>query len=368
MNILIFNWRCPRHPWAGGAERYLYEISKRLIKKGHRVSWFVSHWKGLKKKEIIEGIEIIRKGGIYSVYLHALFYYFEELKKKNFDIIIDNINGVPFFTPLFIHKPKIAIIHHLVQKIFFKELPFHLATVGWLSEKIIPILYRNTSFITVSKSSKKEMKNFGIKDIIKIVPNGIDLFPKLNPNPKSPNPIIISLGRLKRYKRLDYLLKAFKIVLQSEPHAKLWIVGSGRYEGQLKKLTKELHLQDHVKFFGFVDENKKLKLLKKAWVFVSPSEKEGWGITIIEANACGTPCIAYDVPGLRDSIQDSITGILIKENGNVEKLAEAIYKLLVNHELRKELSQNAIEWAKQFSWDKSAEEFEKILEDILQKK
>lgn len=361
MRILIFNWRCPRHPWAGGAERYLYEISKRLVKKGHKVTWFVSHWKGLKEREILEGVEIIRKGAVYSVYLYAFLYYLKKLRKRNFDIIVESINGVPFFTPLFIHKPKIAIIYHLIKKIFFKELPFHLAIIGWFSERIIPIFYFNASFITLSKSSEKEIKNFGIKDI-KIIPIGVDILsPGLNPDSKVPDPTIIFLGRLKKYKRLDHLLKAFKIVLQNEPQVKLWIAGTGDYEGELKRLVEELQLQANVKLFGFIDEKKKNKLFKKAWVFVTPSEKEGWGITVIEANACGTPAIAYNVPGLRDSIVNSKTGILVKENGSIEKLAEAIYELLINDKLRKSLSENAIKWAKQFSWDRSAEKFEKVL-------
>jgi hypothetical protein len=125
MNILILNWRCWKHPWAGGAEKYLHEISKRLVKSGHKVTWFVSSWAGLKETEVLDGIDLIRKGGRFSVYIHAFITYITELRSGNFDVIVDDINGVPFFTPLFVRKRKIAIIHHLVKGIFFKELPFY---------------------------------------------------------------------------------------------------------------------------------------------------------------------------------------------------------------------------------------------------
>ena len=363
MRILIFNWRCWHHPLAGGAEKYLYEISKRLVKKGYKITWFVSRFCGAREKEFIDGIEVIRKGGKFSVYLYAFWHYLMHLRKKNFDLIIDDINGVPFFTPIYVWRHKIAIIHHLVKKIFFRELPWHMALLGWISERLIPLIYFNTKFVTVSKSSEEEMKKFGIKNI-EIVPNGIDTkIYNANPNSKNDIPVILFLGRLKKYKRIELLLRSFKIV-SKKVEAELWIAGRGDMKGELENLTKELEIQDRVKFFGFVSEKDKIELLKKAWVFVTTSEKEGWGITVIEANACGTPAIAFNVSGLRDSIKHGYSGLLV-EDGNIEKLAEAIIDILSDSDLREELSRNAIEWAKRFSWDRSAEEFEKVIKNVI---
>ena len=363
MKILIFNWRCPKHPEAGGAEKYLYEISKRLIKKGHKIVWFSASFNGAKEVDNLEGIEIIRMGGRYTVYAYAFIYFLKKFKKEKFDIIIDDINGVPFFSPFYVKIPKLAIIHHLMKKQFFKELPFFLAMIGYFIERSIPFFYSQTSFITVSNSSKEELSKIGIKNIT-IVPNGIDLTCCHSKLDKYNIPTVLFLGRLKKYKRIDLLLRAFTVVSEKIKNVNLWIAGDGDHRAALEELATKLNLQN-ITFWGYVDEKEKKELLQKAWVLVMPSLKEGWGITVIEANICGTPCIAYDVPGLRDSIKDGETGILVRKDGNVKKLAEAIYEILTNNKLRKKLSQNAIEWAKQFSWDKSAEEFEKVLERVV---
>lgn len=154
---------------------------------------------------------------------------------------------------------------------------------------------------------------------------------------KNKNPTIIYLGRWKKYKRLNLLIDAFKIVKSKIKNAELWLAGDG--DIKIDKI-------EGIKIFGKVSEKMKKKILEKAWVFVQPSIKEGWGISVIEANACGTPAIAFDVPGLRDSIIDGKTGLLVKEDGNVEKLAEAIIKVLENEKLRKKLSLNALKYAK----------------------
>jgi len=361
MNILIFNWRCWKHPWAGGAEKYLYEISRRLVKRGHKVTWFVSSWDGLNGREVSDGIEIIRKGGRFSVYIHAFLTYIRELRRRGFDVVVDDINGVPFFTPLFVGKKKVAIIHHLVKRIFFKELPWYLAIIGWLSERLIPIAYGKTKFVTVSESSKNEIEEFGIEDV-EVVYNGVDMALSENLD-KNSKPSIIFLGRLKNYKRIAHLIKAYKIVSKRVPEAELWIVGDGDDRNELEKLAKEMEIK--ADFFGYVDEATKAKLLRESWVFVNTSEKEGWCVTVVEANACGTPCIGYDVPGLRDSIVDAETGFLV-ENGNIEELACMICMVLNDERLRERLSRNALEYAKKFSWDESAEMFEKIMREVAE--
>ena len=360
MRILIFNWRCWKHPWAGGAENYLHEISWRLVKRGHQITWFASSWKGLKEREVSDGMEVIRKGGKYSVYIHAFLTYITELRNEDFDVIVDDINGVPFFTPLFVRREKVAVLHHLVRRIFFKELRFYLAFVGYFSERLVPVAYRKTKFITVSKSTKNELEDFGIKDI-EVIYNGVDI--TINDNlDKSLNPSIAFLGRLKRYKRLDHLLKAYRIVSVRIPETELWIAGDGDQGIELEKLAEEMGLT--VDFLSHVDEATKVKLLQEAWVFVTTSEKEGWGVTVLEANACGTPCIGYDVPGLRDSILNGETGFLVSD-GDFEELASMICKVLEDEILREKLSRNALEYSKRFSWDESALLFEMALENSI---
>jgi glycosyltransferase involved in cell wall biosynthesis len=366
LKILFLNWRDITHPLAGGCELHLHEIGKRLVEAGHEVTLFCGGYASCKEYDKLDGIEIIRRGGRYSVYLCALLEYLTRLRKKNYDVVVDDINGVPFFTPLYVRRPKVAIIHHLVKDIFSRELNLLFRPFGYLAEWLIPKFYGKTCFVTVSNSSREEMKEAGIPaENIKIIHNGISKRYKSNWRLKSPHPRILYLGRLKDYKQLDHLIKAVKIVKDQIADVELSIAGSGDSEDDLKKLAIELDVNTIVKFHGYVDEKKKLHLLQSAWVFVTPSQKEGWGCTVIEANACGTPAIAYDVPGLRDSIKNGETGLLV-ERRNVNYLAGAIVKLLKDDDLRGKLNRDAQKWSKNFSWDKSAKEFASVLEDITQ--
>lgn len=362
MKILIFNWKDIKNPEHGGAEVFTHEIFKRISKRGHEVTIFSSEFKNCKKEEIIDGIRIIREGGKYSVYFKARKYYKNVFSKESFDVIIDEINTLPFFTPCFVNRGEIliALIHQLAREYWFYETIFPINFIGYhiLEDRFLKN-YLEIPTITVSNSTKYDLINLGFKKVF-LVSEGINFNPLRKLPKKSEKPEIIYLGRLKRAKRVDHVLNAFKIVKEKIPDAKLLIVGSGYLRNYLEKIAG-----DDVTFFGYVSEKEKIKLLSEAWVLINPSIREGWGINVIEANACGTPCIAYDVPGLRDSIVDGKTGILVKENGSVEALANAIIRVLEDEKLRKRLSKNALRWAKRFSWDKSAREFENIIKKIV---
>ena len=364
MKILCFNWRDITHPMAGGAEVCLHEIAKRLADR-HQVVLFCGKYNGCTARDEIDGIRIIRQGGNFSVYLHAIFSYLTDLRRENHDVIVDSINGVPFFTPLFVRKPKIAIMYHLVKKdIFFRELPLILAPVGWLAEKMIPFLYKRIPMVTISASSRRELIDFGIpEDKIYMIEMAI-AHSSLGPGVKSVEPSIAYVGRVKRYKQIDQLLHAFELVRETIPEAELVIAGKGDY-GELEELAKAAP-NSPITLAGEVSEEEKVEILRRSWIFVTPSMKEGWGITVVEANACGTPAIAYNVPGLRDSIRDGETGLLVP-HGDIEELAKAIVKLLTDSKLREKLSRNALQWASEFSWDKSAEDFMTILQMSAEK-
>jgi glycosyltransferase involved in cell wall biosynthesis len=365
LKILFFNWRDIKHPQAGGCELNLHEIAKRLVKKEHKVTIFSGAYSGCKEQEIIDGIEIIRKGGKFSVYFFASLEYLSNFKKKNYDIIIDDINGIPFFTPLYIKKPKVAILHHLVKDIFSKELIFPLTSIGYLAEWLIPKIYKKIDFVTVSESSKNEMMEAGIKsEKINVIHNGISRECKPNIDIKTDYPSILFVGRLKEYKQIDVLIEAIKIVKKDKQDVKLFIGGTGDKESDLKNLVNKLGLNDTVKFHGYVDENKKLELYQKSWIFVTPSIKEGWGITVIEANACGTPAISFDVPGLRDSIKNNVTGILVNKM-DINNLANNILEVLNDNNLRNKLQNNAINWSREFTWDNATEKMIELLENVI---
>lgn len=365
MKILFFNWRDNTNPSAGGAELYLHEIGKRLA-INHQVFLYCRKYKDCKEKEVLEGIQITRRGGTFSIYLYAIFDYLFELRGMNFDVIVDSINGMPFLTPLFVRKPKVTIIHHLVGwRIFLQELVFPLAIIVWLIEKTIPIVYRKVPVITVSESSRNELVEFGFAgERVHIIRNATN-YKKSEPSVKCHEPLIAYIGRLKKYKRLNHLLEAFRLVRSKVPGVRLLIAGRGDYT-ELKGLVKGFELEEGVDLIGEVSESAKLDILQKAWALVNPSMKEGWGVTILEANACGTPVIAYDVPGLRDSIRDRETGLLVPD-GDIGKLADAAIEVLSDKEFREKLSQNALNWASSFSWEKSAGEFLQFIETRYRK-
>jgi|Deesub1362A_J573_1020465.scaffolds.fasta_scaffold01775_6 glycosyltransferase involved in cell wall biosynthesis len=365
MRILAVNWRDIKNPEAGGAEVYLHEILKRLVSKGHEVILISSKYKECRNKEIVDGVKIVRVGNKYFFNFVFFWYYISKLRNENFDIVIDSVSKIPLCIPLYVKKQILSIVYHIHGKTLFRELPLFIALYVYLMERLlIPVFYKESAIITISESTKDELAKFGIpsKNIL-VIYCGIEN--KFGPSYKADIPMILYFGRVKKYKRIDNVIKAFKHIKEKIPEAKLIIAGKGDNYKELITLSKELGISDSINFVGEVSEEEKVKLLQKAWVFVTTSEKEGWGITVIEANACGTPVISYDVHGLRDSVKHSYNGLLV-EDGNIKALAETIIGLLENNNLREELSKNAIEWAKQFSWDRSAEEFERTIFNSLE--
>lgn len=363
LKILVMNWRDICHPKKGGAEVHINEVISRWVNWGHEVTLLCGKYEGCKEYENFKGIEIIRKGGPFSLYICAMKEYLTSLKKNNYDYIIDDVNGVPFFTPVYVKKPVVAIMHHLVKDIFFKELSWYQAIFGYTAEKMIKTIYREIPFVTVSEKTKETLVNFGIpRQNAYVVYNGVDhdLY-KPHIYPKSNFPLILHIGRVKKYKNVDHLLRVVKNLVEKNKVTKFKLVIAGR--GDFRDLESQVEaygISDYVTILGEISETEKVKLLNKAWVFVSSSSREGWGLTIIEANACGTPAVAYRVPGLSESIVNDETGFLLPY-GKVEDFSEAIQRLILNETLRKKFSHSAINWAKKFDWNLTAKETLKVV-------
>jgi glycosyltransferase involved in cell wall biosynthesis len=352
LRILILNWRDPKHPQSGGAETYLFEQARRWVKSGHYVEWLTAGFRNGAPRDVLEGIRIRRVGNAMTVYAALPWAYLREFRDR-FDVVLDASNGIPFFSPLFSMKPKICIVHHVHREVFRKHLPAWLAyPLIWCEEKLVPLLYRNVRFVAVSDDTRDEMTRLGIGGpSIGLVRNGVD--GELVPGTKSATPVVAYLGRLKAYKRVDLLVEAFARVREQLPDATLRIAGTGDARPALEECVRRLGLERSVAFEGFVDEDRKRALLQEAWVLVTPSEMEGWGISVIEANACATPAVAFAVPGLREAIVDGVSGLLVPEGGD---LAAAIALVLGNASLRERLERGAVERARAFSWEISANE------------
>jgi glycosyltransferase involved in cell wall biosynthesis len=363
--ILILNWRDTKHSWAGGAEAYIHELAKRWVKLGYQVTVFCGNDGKNPRNEVVNGVQIVRRGGLYTVYIWAFLYYILRFR-GNFDAVLDSENGIPFFTPLYVKVPKFLLIHHIHQEVFLKHLPFPLSYIGlFLETKMMPLVYKNTKIVTVSESSKKQILNInlGTNEEIEVIHPGVNL-EEFSIKRKTKNPTFVYLGRLKPYKNIDIALKAFKKVLVKYPNAVFNIAGTGESSDALKKLAEKLEISEYVNFLGSISNKAKQKLLAQSWVMVQPSMVEGWGITVIEANASGTPVIASDVYGLRDSVVNGKTGVLVNPK-NIDDFASAMINLTAKFEYRQMLSKEASIWSKNFSWDKSAAQMQSLIEKTV---
>jgi glycosyltransferase involved in cell wall biosynthesis len=357
MRVLWFNHRDPKNPQAGGAEVRIHEIGKRLVQNGFSVKLVCERWSGSTSVEFLDGIKIVRVAGKYGIHLSVPFLL---TGSDEYDIVVDDVaHAAPWFSPLFTNKAVVGQVHHVHQSVLDLELPQPLARFLALSERALPHVYR--VLIAVSESTKRDLVNkLGVpEDRIKIIPNGVDLNTH-RPMPKSSDPTVLVVGRMKRYKRIGDILSAFKLVEGKVPNVKLFIVGDGDHSHALKKMSQQLRLSSVV-FTGKISDKEKTGLMASSWVVVSASLMEGWGMTITESAACATPAVSYDVAGLRDSIHDGLTGMLV-ENGNIKALAQAIIEVLENEQLRQRLSKNAMEYAQEFNWDSTAKEFMNVLE------
>lgn len=363
--ILIFNWRDTRHIWAGGAEAYIHNMATEWVAKGHKVTLFCGNDGKCQRNEVIDGVQIIRRGGFYTVYFWACIYYMFRLRKF-FDVVVDSQNGVPFFTPLYIRVPKILLIHHVHQNVFREHLSYPLAIVArFIEAKLMPFAYRKTTQATVSSSSKNEMIKLGMgtRNNIMIINPGIHI-QQFSRTKKTKHPSFIYLGRLKEYKNIDVVIKAFGHVVKNHPSAILTIAGTGDSYEKLLALTKKIDLTKNVIFTQRISEEKKNKLLGQSWAALQPSMIEGFGITVIEANATGTPVIASRVSGLTDSVSEGETGILCTPK-DVNEFYKSMCRIIENDSLRLKLSENAYAWSKQFSWKKSGQKFLEVIEKTI---
>ncbi len=366
LKLLVLNWQDRQNPQSGGAEVHLHEIFGRLAGWGHEVTLLVSRWKGAAQRSEVDGMQVHRVGGRHSYPLYVPGYYRRYLAAQRFDLVIEDLNKVPLWTPLWAGRPVVLLVHHLFGATAFSTASFPVAAATWLSERPLPLVYRRLPVQVVSESTAEDLVRRGfLADRIQVVHNGVDLeFFSRDPNVERTNwPSLVYVGRLQRYKRVDILIRAMPSLLQARPDARLVIAGRGGSEGELRRLAEQLGVEGNVDFLGFVDEERKRDLLRRAWVHVLTSPKEGWGLTVMEAAACGTPTVASDSPGLRDSVVDGVTGLLVP-HGDYRRLADEVARLIGDRDLLERMGQAAADRAVGFSWERSARETEQFLQRV----
>jgi glycosyltransferase involved in cell wall biosynthesis len=274
------------------------------------------------------------------------------------------VNKIPLGTPRWGGLPTIALVPHLFGGTAFQELAPPLAAAVWLAERPLGRVYRGVPFEAISTSTAADLADRGIpRRMVEVIYPGIDTV-RYTPQPalRSREPTFAYLGRLKRYKGVHHVVRAFAAM--GHPTATLEIAGAGDYRPRLERLARSLDLGARVRFLGRVSEAEKLRLLRGAWALVFASPKEGWGITNLEAAACGTPVIASNSPGIRESVRDGETGYLV-QHGDVRAMAAAMSRLAADSPLVARLGVRARQFAETFTWERAAEETERHLQRVL---
>ena len=364
MKILILNWRDIKNPLSGGAEILTHEISKRLVAKGHKVTEFCSYFDGSRKEEVLDGVRIIREGNpdartlLNSVQFKAYRRYKKEFEGK-VDLVIDEVHGIPFFTPFYVKEKKVALICEVAGDLWDIAVSFPFNILGKIIEKIYPFFYSKVKIITISNSSKKELSEIGFNSPqINIIPMGSNS-KVINDLPvKEKNETVVFLSRLSKSKGVGDAIKCVAILKDEFPNLTLWVIGRGEetFKKELDKLVSDLKLQGNIEFFNYVTEEKKQELLTRAHILLMPSAKEGWGLTVHEAGARGTPAVVYNVPGLSEVVLDNINGIICKVN-SPEELARNTRELFRNKDLYEKLQRGAINERKKYTWDATVSQF-----------
>ncbi len=353
MKLIAFNWRDPKHPEAGGAELHLFEILSRAARDGDRAVWLSERFAGAPERDEIGGIEVHRAGSWYNAHLALGALYRKRFRRERFDLVLEDINKVPFFTPLFARAPVLAIVPHLFGATVFREASLPVAALVWAHESLIPLVYRTTPFLVISESTREDLAGRGLeRGRISVARCGLnqEAYAVTRPPGERRDPAIVFLGRLRRYKGAQYAIQAMPRVLAAVPDARLRIAGDGPYRAALEALARSLRIAERVEFLGAVSHDRKVSVLNEAQVAVAPSPKEGWGLTVIEANACGTPVVASRSPGLIESVREGETGFLVP-HGNAAALADALIRLLTDRELRLRQAEAGIRWARTFDWE-----------------
>jgi glycosyltransferase involved in cell wall biosynthesis len=354
--LLVLNWRDIRHPYAGGAEQYMHQISRRWAAAGVDVTWCTARAGNLPPQEELDDIHIVRSGDTFSLYPRAAVQLLRS--RHRYDAVVDCQNGIPFFSPLFAGRavPVVQVIHHVHQDQFSDRFPAPLAAVGRVLEgRVTRLVYGARAVAAVSPSTRYELRRrLGFTCPIYVVPNGLSGLPA-DTRTRTPDPTVVVVTRLVPHKRIDLLLSHVASVAGEIPELRVEIVGGGPERSRLQGLVSDLDIRSNVTFHGRVSDVERDRLLSTAWATACTSAAEGWGCSVLEAAAWGVPCIALRVPGVRDSVVPGHTGWLGDDPRTFDALMLAAIRELRDERRSRLMAVECREWARCFSWDRSAE-------------
>jgi len=365
MKILWLTWKDLKNPQAGGAERVNEELAKRLVQKGYEVIFLTAGFPGAVAEEMVDGYKIIRLGSRWTVYWYVYRYYKKNLRGWA-DMVIDEVNTMPFFAELYVKEKNIIFIHQLCREVWFYQMSFPLSNIGYALEPYYMKALYDREVITVSESTKKDLLSLGFREKkINIISEGIDIDPveDLEKIEKYEKPTLLSFGSVRGMKRTDHIIRAFELAKENNPDLELIVAGdyNNPFGKKVLALAEKSKYANSIKFLGRVDNDKKIELFQKSHILLVTSVKEGWGLVVTEANSQGTPAIVYDVDGLRDSVRHEETGLVCRDNNPEEAMAENIGRLLKEKSLYEKMRRIAWEWSKELTFEKAFEDFERII-------
>ncbi len=367
LKILAVNWQDWKAPQKGGAEFYLKEILVRLVGYGHKVTLLCCSYPGAKHREIVDGIEVIRTGSRNTFNFHLYGSPIRNfLRSNDFDVVLDDLNKIPFYTTLWAGStPVVGVVMHVFRREIFKETNFLAGNYVYRSEKLIPRIYRKGLFGCLGESGRKELSQMGMNPD-RILPLLVGVNSTFKPGIEKRERLVVSVGRLMRYKCVDHIIYAIALLRQRGIEAKCEIAGEGPDYPRLDKLIETLGLRENVKLLGWVSLPDVARLYQRASLAVQPSAKEGWGFLATDAGACGTPVVAARVPGLADSVIDGKTGFLYR-HGDIKEMADFMGKLLQDGNLNKKMGEENRRWASTLTWEKVARRVEDLLLQAVRK-
>lgn len=367
MKILVLNWRDARHPRAGGADFRLQHVYAPLTKLGHEVILYCCAFPGCKSDDDLDGIEVHRIGNDFTFSFLCMLKLRGWVKKHNPDVVVEDLNKLPFYSPIVYKGPLLIQMHHLWRKSIFRETNFPMAFFIWASEEMIRFVYHRCKFSVVSESTQSELIAMKVPEKnVRVIYNGADLA-RYKPIEEPKKPFMVWVGRIQKYKGPIDACQILQRLMGEFPALTLVIVGDGPFRSEVENYIKAQGLQDKVHLTGFISEEEKIDRLQRATVHLQSSYKEGWGLSVIEANCCGCPVVANDTTGLRDSCRDNENGLLYKYC-DIDDGASKVRKILTDDALRKRLVARGYEWGNSFSWERNTHEILECLKEIVDSK
>jgi glycosyltransferase involved in cell wall biosynthesis len=356
-------WRDLDDVEAGGSELHIHEVARRWAAAGVEITLRTSWAQGQPTDAIRDGYRVVRRAGRHMVFPRAAA---AELFRRTGprDMLVEIWNGMPFLSPLWNRGPRIVVIHHVHAEMWKMALGPRLGALGELFERrVAPPLYRRTTIVTVSESSKRELVDeLGLPPgRIRVIPNGVDARYSPGQVAKEPEPLVAAVGRLAPVKRYDTLIRAADIARRLARPLRLEIVGEGFERPLIESVIDELDAGGWVTLRGSISEADKIDLYRRAWIIASASAREGWGLSLTEAAACGTPAVASRIGGHDDAVIDDVSGVLAP--GDPEALGAAMTRVLADDELRARLGRGALERAAQLSWTAAATALMRVVAD-----